>query len=75
MKTLDITADVCPITYVRTKIALESLAPGEQLEVVMRQGEPSLNVPRSLREDGHEVLAEGPLDGGLHRVVVRRATS
>jgi TusA-related sulfurtransferase len=70
MKTLDITADVCPITYVRTKIALESLAPGEQLEVVMRQG-----VPRSLREDGHEVLAEGPLDGGLHRVVVRRATS
>ncbi|GMV43897.1 MAG: hypothetical protein AMXMBFR64_56130 [Myxococcales bacterium] len=71
MNTLDITRDTCPITYVRTKLALEALAPGERLVVVMRVGEPSRNVPRSLREDGYPVIEEGP-DGELYRLVVER---
>lgn len=72
MRTLDITADTCPITYVRTKLALEDMGSGERLEVVMREGEPSRNVPRSLREDGFAVLEEGPAGGGLYRVLVER---
>lgn len=72
MKTLDITKDTCPITYVRTKLALEAMSEGEVLEVTMRVGEPARNVPRSLREDGHEVEAECECGGGLFRVVVRK---
>ena len=72
MRTLDITRDTCPITYVRTKLALEEMGAGERLEVVMRQGEPSRNVPRSLREDGFPVLEEGPVGDGLYRLVVER---
>ena len=69
---LDIRADSCPMTYVRTKLALEALPPGGVLDVVMRRGEPARNVPRSLREDGHAVLAQGPIDDGTFRVVVAR---
>lgn len=72
---LDITGEVCPMTYVRTRLALEDLAPGALLDIVMRPGEPARNVPRSLAEEGHAVLAAGPLSDALFRVVVRRAAT
>jgi TusA-related sulfurtransferase len=56
---LDITADTCPLTWVRTKLALERLAPGEVLEVRCAPGEALENVPRSAREAGHAVTVEG----------------
>jgi tRNA 2-thiouridine synthesizing protein A len=54
---LDITHLVCPMTFVRTKLALEGMAAGEVLRVRLNAGEPLENVPRSVREMGHEVLS------------------
>jgi tRNA 2-thiouridine synthesizing protein A len=54
---VDIRAEVCPMTYVRTKLALEALAPGDVLEVRLRGEEPRRNVPASAREEGHAVLS------------------
>jgi TusA-related sulfurtransferase len=56
---LDITAYTCPMTWVRTKLALERLAPGEVLEVLCPPGEALESVPRSAREAGHEVTVDG----------------
>ena len=56
--TLDITGLTCPMTWVRTKLALERLDPGEELEVRCRPGEALENVPRSAREAGHEVTVQ-----------------
>ena len=53
--TLDIRDVTCPLTWVRTKLALEAMAPGEELLVLLNPGEPMENVPRSAREAGHEV--------------------
>ena len=72
---LDIRADQCPITYVRTKLALEALAPGDLLDVVMRRGDPARNVPRSLREDGYDVVCQGALANDDYRVLVRARAS
>jgi TusA-related sulfurtransferase len=58
-RTLDITGVTCPMTWVRTKLELERMAPGEQLEVRCREGEALENVPRSAREAGHSVSVEG----------------
>jgi tRNA 2-thiouridine synthesizing protein A len=57
--TLDITGLRCPLTWVRTKLALERLAPGDALEVRCAPGEALDNVPRSAREAGHEVTVNG----------------
>jgi tRNA 2-thiouridine synthesizing protein A len=57
--TLDVTADTCPLTWVRTKLALERLAPGETLVVEVPDGEALENVPRSAAEAGHEVAVSG----------------
>ena len=58
-RSLDITALTCPMTWVRTKLELERMAPGEALEVRCRPGEALENVPRSAREAGHGVSVEG----------------
>ena len=58
-RTLDITALTCPMTWVRTKLELEKLAPGETLEVRCAEGEALENVPRSAREAGHRVAVDG----------------
>jgi TusA-related sulfurtransferase len=60
---LDVRAVACPLTWVKTKVALERLAVGERLEVLLAAGEPSESVPRSAEEDGHRLLALEPLPG------------
>ena len=55
MTELDLTGVPCPMNWVRTKLALEELTPGDSLLVVLDDGEPLESVPRSAREDGHEV--------------------
>jgi tRNA 2-thiouridine synthesizing protein A len=56
---LDITALRCPLTWVKTKLALDDLAPGDELIVRCPPGEALENVPRSAREAGHEVTVDG----------------
>ena len=53
---IDITDVVCPITFVKVKVAIEELEDGQILEVKMNEGEPLQNVPRSLKDEGHKVL-------------------
>jgi TusA-related sulfurtransferase len=60
-RTLDITELRCPMTWVRAKLELERMAPGEELEVRCAQGEALENVPRSAREAGHDVAVDGPI--------------
>lgn len=69
--TLDITREVCPMTYVRVKLAAEALDEGATLEVMLRGSEPLKNVPRSAQEEGHEVLSLEPLEDGRARLVLR----
>ena len=59
VRTLDITGLTCPMTWVRTKLELERMAPGEALEVRCRPGEALENVPRSAAEAGHDVDVAG----------------
>lgn len=69
---LDITGETCPLTYVRTKLALEEMKPGELLLVRLRAGEPLDNVPRTLREHGHDVVELTSEDGEIFRMLVRK---
>jgi TusA-related sulfurtransferase len=59
--TLDLTGVACPLNWVRTRLALERLGPGERLTVRLDPGEAIESVPSSAREDGHEVEVAGTL--------------
>ncbi len=71
-RTIDITSETCPMTFVRTRLALDRMRPGETLLVLLRGAEPLANVPRSAREQGHEVLGCDTDADGLTRLVLRR---
>ena len=69
---LDITAEVCPMTFVRTKLLLERMAPGQTANIRLRGGEPLDNVPRAVRDHGHEVLRLAEIGADLYELVIRR---
>ncbi|MHB8138140.1 MAG: sulfurtransferase TusA family protein [Smithellaceae bacterium] len=70
-KQLDLHGVVCPLNFVKTKLALEELEAGEHLEVILDEGDAMLNVPRSLKEEGHRVVKVEP-HGETFRVVVQK---
>ncbi|BCV22403.1 sulfurtransferase TusA family protein [Moorella sp. Hama-1] len=71
-KRLDITGDCCPITFVKTKLALEEMQPGEILEVLLKEGDPLVNVPRSLKSEGHRVLQVKKVRPDTYLLIVER---
>lgn len=71
-QTIDITNEVCPMTFVRTKLRLERMRSGEILNVRLKGDEPLRNVPRAAREEGHTILDIRDA-GDAHVVSIRRA--
>jgi TusA-related sulfurtransferase len=68
---LDLRGEVCPFTFVRTKLALEALPMGGTLSVVVDHEPAAKNVPRSAREWGQDVLGVTAVPGGW-RIDLRR---
>lgn len=71
-KTLDITKEHCPMTFVKTKLELAKLNNGDILEVLLSEGEPLENVPRSASEQGFKVISVEHLEGTTHKVTIQK---
>jgi len=69
---IDITGDLCPMTFVRTRLALDKMAPGETLRIRLKGEEPLRNVPRTAAEQGHEVLSQETDSCGICILLIRR---
>jgi TusA-related sulfurtransferase len=73
-ETLDLRGEVCPYTFVRTRLKLESLQLGAVLHVVVDHEPATRNVPRSARDWGQEVEPVVELEVGVWRIaVIKRA--
>ncbi len=55
-KAIDITAETCPMTFVRTRLALDALQTGQILLVRLQGADPLANVPRAAADQGHDPL-------------------
>ena len=71
-RAIDITRDICPMTFVKTRIALDRLAPGQTLLVRLKGEEPLRNVPRTAAEQGHEVLWTRTEPDGTTSLLLRK---
>jgi len=60
------------MTFVRVRLALDRLAPGDVLEVLLSGEEPRRNVPRTAVEQGHAILAQADEPSGVTRLLLRR---
>lgn len=69
---VDITDVVCPLTFVKAKVAVEELDDGQVLEIKMNAGEPIVNIPRSFKEEGHKVVQVKENGDGTYNVCVQK---
>ncbi|MDR3308473.1 MAG: sulfurtransferase TusA family protein [Tannerella sp.] len=70
---LDVTKEHCPMTFVKTKIALSKLQSGDILNVKLLEGEPLENVPKSATEQGFKVLEVTETDKqGVYNIKIEK---
>ncbi len=60
---IDLRGEICPFTFVRTRLALEALPIGAVLRVIVDHEPATRNLPRSAAEWGQEVLGVTGLGG------------
>ena len=68
---LDLRGVICPYNFVKTKLKLETMEAGQTLAVILDDGDPIKNVPRSVSDDGHTVLIQEPW-ARAHRVIIQK---
>ncbi len=69
---LDLQGVLCPINFVKTKLKLEEMEMGQVLEVILDDGEPMRNVPRSVKAEGHRVIGVEKLSDGTYKMLIRK---
>lgn len=68
---LDLRGISCPNNFVKAKLKLEEIQTGQILEIILDDGEPIKNVPRAIKEDGHQILKIEKLDN-YWRLLVKK---
>ncbi len=71
-KTIDIRGQICPYTFVRSKLAIEKMKIGEVLEIIVDHKPAIENVPKSMENEGQKVLKVEQLNPTDWRIVVRK---
>jgi tRNA 2-thiouridine synthesizing protein A len=71
-KAIDITAETCPMTFVRTRLALDAMQPGEILLVRLKGADPLANVPRAAADQGHDPLELTEQSDGTWLLVIQK---
>lgn len=64
MQVIDLRGVSCPTNFVKAKLALEDLDNGTVVQILLDDGEPVKNVPRSLKSDGHKLVGLRQSDEG-----------
>ncbi len=70
-KTIDLRGTLCPMNWVKTKLLLEEMEDGAVLEVILDEGEPIRNVPRSAKNEGHGVIKVEPLNEKAYKLTIK----
>ena len=69
---VDITDKVCPLTFVKVKVAIDELDEGQIIAIRMNDGEPVQNVPRSIKDEGHQILKLVDNEDGTYTLFVKK---
>ena len=69
---LNLKGEVCPMTFVKTKLAIESLNSGERLKVIFNSSEAKINVPKSLNELNYKVIKINDIDENNFYIIIEK---
>lgn len=71
-KILDLKAETCPMTFVKTRLAIEQIKSGENLKVYYTSNEAKKNVPKSIEELGHKVLKIKDMERNIFYILIKK---
>ncbi len=71
-ETVDITDKVCPLTFVKAKAAIEEMDLGQVIAIRMNDGEPVQNVPRTIKDEGQQILKLLNNEDGTYTLIVKK---
>ncbi len=71
-KELDITGEICPFTFVKSKLALETMDVGDTLKVIVDYEPSAVSVPKSMRDEGQEVIATNKIDNNKWEIIIKK---
>lgn len=71
-KIIDIRGEICPYTYVKSKLALENIETSQVLEIILNHKPAVENVPRSMENEGHKILEVSQINETDYKIVVKK---
>ncbi|MBI5967388.1 MAG: sulfurtransferase TusA family protein [Deltaproteobacteria bacterium] len=74
-KELNLKGKICPYTFIESMLTLEEMGAGEVLRVIVDYPPAACDVPRSLRNEGYEVLKVEKINGTDWAILVRNTTT
>jgi tRNA 2-thiouridine synthesizing protein A len=69
---IDLKGEVCPYTFVKSLLTLEEMEEGQVLRVTLDYLPSVENVPRSLRNEGHEIVEVRRINATDWSIAVRK---
>ena len=66
---LDLRGVKCPLSWAKAKLALETLACGEEIDLVLDDAQGGRDIPRAVEAAGHHVVRASE-EGGLWRITI-----
>lgn len=71
-RVVELRHEVCPFTFIKSKLALEEMQPGQILQVIVSHAPAAENVPRSMENEGHEIISVEQSGGSEWTITVRK---
>ena len=72
IKEIDLLDEICPMTFVKTKLAIERINQGERIKVIFNSQEAKINVPKSLSEVNHKIIAIKNIDKEKFYIIIEK---
>ena len=72
IKEIDLLDEICPMTFVKTKLALEQINQGERIKVIFNSQEAKINVAKSLSEVNHKIIAIKNIDKEKFYIIIEK---
>lgn len=69
---LNLKGIACPINFVKAKLKLDEMQDGQILGLILDDGEPMQNVPRSIKEEGHKIIKVEKLPEGGFKLLIEK---
>ena len=72
IKEIDLLDEICPMTFVKTKLAIEPINKGQRIKVIFNSQEAKINVPKSLSEINHKIIAIKNIDKEKFYIIIEK---